>query len=230
MIKVLGVCRYTPQKPKVVACVLLDRLSGFGGMILVATVAYAFAYNMITDISLMISILILAAASGGFLFVLFNEKIYSFCCRIFERFPKVKQNLMTMHYDVVLLKGRPQVVVQAVALSCVGQLVLAVVFYFIAVALHQNVALFYFFIFVPLICVASSMPSIGGLGVREAGTVYLLSKVGVESGVALSISLMNFSLMVLSGLIGGIVYFATKSPPMLKENGEAQVLPVNNGV
>lgn len=230
VIKVLGLCRYTTQKPKVVASVLLDRLSGFAGMVIVAIISYLFAHRMIGDASLMISILVISGASGAFIVVLFNEKLYSFCCRVFERFPKIKKNLMNLHYDVVLLKGRSEVIAQAVALSCVGQLVLAFVFYFVAAALQQDVPLVYFFIFVPLICVASSMPSIGGLGVREAGTVYLLSKVGVESGVAMSISLINFAFMVLSGLVGGLVYLLTKSPPLLDEGDETQVLSVNNSV
>ena len=64
----------------------------------------------------------------------------------------------------------------------------------------------------PLICVASSVPSIGGLGVREAGTAFLLAKVGVDSGVAVSISLINFLFMVLVGLLGALIYWLTKCP------------------
>ncbi|MBI4310075.1 MAG: hypothetical protein HY591_07080, partial [Candidatus Omnitrophica bacterium] len=57
----------------------------------------------------------------------------------------------------------------------------------------------------------TSLPSIGGLGVREFGWVYLLSKVGVPQGVALGLSLINFVFMVLVGLLGGLFYVLTLS-------------------
>jgi len=96
--------------------------------------------------------------------------------------------------------------------TCLPQITMAFTFFLVAKALHQDVALLYFLIFVPLICVASAMPSIGGLGVREAGAAFLLAKVGVESGVAVSISLINFIYMVLVGLLGGVIFMVTRCP------------------
>ena len=42
MIKTIGLCGSSSQKPTVVASVLLDRLSGFAGMILVAFISFIF--------------------------------------------------------------------------------------------------------------------------------------------------------------------------------------------
>ena len=118
---------------------------------------------------------------------------------------------MQMHYDIALLKGRQQAIYKAVGLSALSQIVLAVTFFFVSKALHQDVSLFYFIIIIPLICVLSTIPSIGGLGVREAGATYFLGKVGVASGVAVSISLMNFLFMALVGLLGAIYFFLTQT-------------------
>ena len=49
IIKVWGVCQYTPHKPKVIASVILDRLSGFAGIVIVATIAFIFGYRFIND-------------------------------------------------------------------------------------------------------------------------------------------------------------------------------------
>lgn len=211
VIKILGLCRESPHKPKVVASVLLDRLSGFAGMVVVATVAFVLGHKLMNDRSVFLSILVMAFTSSGIGVVLFNQTAYSFCCQVFSRFPKFKESLMRMHYDIALLKDRLYAIYQAVGISALSQITLAVTFFLISKALHQDVALFYFIIFVPLVCVASTVPSIGGLGVREAGTAYLLSKVGVASGVAVSISLINFTFMVLVGLLGGIYYSLTKT-------------------
>ena len=116
---------------------------------------------------------------------------------------------MDVHYDIVLMKGRVNQGIVAIFLSCISQVILAYVYFIVAKALHQNVDFFYFIIFSPLVCVATSLPSIGGLGVREMGWVYLLSKVGVPQGVAVSISLINFLFMILVGVIGGVMYVVT---------------------
>jgi uncharacterized protein (TIRG00374 family) len=211
IIKILGLCRETPQKARVVASVLLDRLSGFAGIVIVAILSYAFGHQMIGDNSLMIPVIVMAVVSVLIVSFLFNEKLYSWGCRIFDRVPKVKDSFMQLHYDLMLLKDRQWKGWQAIGVSCLAQCLLALSYFCVAKALHQDIHLLSFVIFVPLICVASSLPSIGGLGVREAGAAYLFAKVGVDSGIAVSISLINFIFMVAIGLVGGLVYVATLS-------------------
>jgi uncharacterized protein (TIRG00374 family) len=211
VIKILGLCQYTAQKAKVVASVLLDRLSGFAGMVVVAVLAFTLGYKLINDPTLAFSILAMAVVSSLLATVLFHEGLYSWCSNVFQKFPRIKNGLMQVHYDVALLKDRRDAIYQAIGLSCLSQTTLVFVFFLLAKALHQDVALLCFFVFVPLICVASSLPSIGGLGVREAGAAYLLAKVGVASGVAVSLSLMTFVFMVAVGIVGGLIFLVTKS-------------------
>jgi len=211
VIKTVGLCSNSSQKPAVVASVLLDRLSGFAGMVVVATVSFVLGFSLINDLSLSISILGMAVVSSMIAFTLFNEKVYSFCCKIFSAFPKLKNGLMNMHYDVVLLKDNKIAILKAVGLGCLGQIFFGFVLYLIAKALHQDISFIYFLIFVPLICVASVFPSIGGLGVREAGAVFLFAKIGVASGVAVSIRLINFLFMVIIGIFGWVFFMVTKT-------------------
>lgn len=232
VIKILGLCRETTQKPRVVASVLLDRLSGFAGLILVAFLAFAAAFRLLDDWRLFIFVLALGALIAVMALVLFNERIYTFCCGIFSPFPRLKKAVMDIHYDAALLKDRRSALYKAVGLSALSQALLAVDFWLVACALHQHVLLVYFLVFVPLICVVSSLPSIGGLGVREWGSAVLLGKVGVSSGVAVSISLMSFLFMVIVGLAGGLIYLGTDSPSLLKgkdaldeEDAPAQPFP-----
>jgi hypothetical protein len=210
LIKIVGLCLNSQDKPKVVASVLVDRLSGFAGMVVVAIISFVCGFRWIADISVALAIAAMAVASTGIAMVLFNETAYSFCCQIFSSFPKFKKSLMQMHYDIALLKGRQDALYKAVGLSAVSQVALAATFFLVSKALHQDVSLFYFIIFIPLICVMATVPSIGGLGVREAGAAYFLGKVGVASGVAVSISLINFLFMALVGLLGGVYFILTQ--------------------
>ena len=114
-----------------------------------------------------------------------------------------------MHYDIALLKKGQKYKegIKAVLLSCVSQTIYAFTFYLTAKALHQDIPIVYFLIFIPIICVVTALPSIGGLGVREVGAVYLFAKVGVDSGIAVSMSLISFLFMIMVGAAGGAFFF-----------------------
>ena len=213
IIKVIGLCKNSSEKPKVVASVLIDRLSGFAAIVIVAVIAFIFGHKLIGDKTLLVPIILMGAGSLTVAAVLFNEKIYSFCCRLFDRLPRFKNALMAMHYNIALLKGAHKYKegIKGVILSCASQIIFAFTYYFTAKALHQDIAIMYFIIFVPIICVAAAFPSIGGLGVREVGAAYLFGKVGVESGIAVILSLINFLFMVMVGLVGGFIYVYTLS-------------------
>lgn len=204
IIKIVGLCRNSSEKSKVVASVLLDRLSGFAAIVIVAVIAFITGFSYIQDISLLVSIVVLAGGSVMVALILFNETIYGFGCRVFSFWPRLQAGVMQMHYDIALMRGKKAEGFGAIAVSCGAQVLLAVTFYLIARALHQEIDLIYFLIFVPLICVASAVPSIGGLGAREAGAAFLFAKIGVAPGIAVSISLINFLFMLVMGLAGGL--------------------------
>jgi len=228
ILRIMGLCKSSSQKSRVFASVLLDRLSGFAAIVLVAISVFVLGYGFIDEKSLIIPIALMGFASLIVIFVLFNERVYSFCCRIFNKLPRFKKNLMRMHYDIMLLKDKQREGWKAIMLSCLSQVTLAFVFFLIAKALHQDIRMVYFFIFVPMICVVSSLPSIGGLGVREAGTVYLFSKIGVESGISVSMSLLLFLFMVTIGLIGGLVYVFTISSRRIQHSASGSSIDPEN--
>ena len=116
-----------------------------------------------------------------------------------------------MHYDIAFLRGRKGVLARAILLSCAAQILLAVVFWCLAKALYQDVLFFYLLIFTPMTCVASSLPSVGGLGFREAGLEYLLVGIGVPAGIGVSIGLLDFVFMVIIGVAGYFIFLMTRS-------------------
>jgi len=228
LLKAVGLCKNSTQKPRVIASILLDRLSGFASITIVAVLAFTFGYSYINDNVLIIPIVLMGTVSLTFAAILFNEKIYSFGCRIFDRLPRFKKSLMTMHYDIALLKENQKYkeAYKAIFVSCVSQGIFAVSYYLTAKGLHQDIGIIYFLVFVPIICVISAFPSIGGLGVREVGAAYLFSRIGVESGIAVSLTLINFFFMVMIGLVGGVLYVYTLSTGRVQHySSDANVEP-----
>ncbi len=213
ILKAVGLCQSSTQKPRVVASILLDRLSGFASIALIAITAFLFGRNLIGDNTLVIPIVLMGVVSATLAATLLNESIYSFFCQAFNRLPRFKKNLMAMHYDISLLKQshKSKEGIKAILLSAVSQTTFVCCYYLTAKALHQDIAIIYFLIFVPIICVVASFPSIGGLGLREVGAAYLFGKIGVASGIAVSLSLINFLFMVMVGIVGGVLYVYTLS-------------------
>ncbi len=211
VIKVLGLCRFTDEKAKVVASVLLDRISGFIGMIVVAFSAFLVGFRLLNDFFLLIVILGMAVLASLILAVLFIEPIYAFFVCWSGRLPKLKNSLMQMHYDMTLLKDQKHIFFKAIAISVLGQVVCSYCYYLLSIGLLQDVRLFYFLIFLPLISMASAVPSIGGLGVREWVITILLAKIGVAKEISVNLGFLNYIFMVVIGLIGGFIFVVSQS-------------------
>jgi uncharacterized protein (TIRG00374 family) len=211
LVKAYGLSRGAGQKPKVYASVVLDRLSGFAGLVITALVAYLIGGKIIDAPSVFIPIAaltVLSLAIGG---MLFNKPVYRFFCRMFLKIPRFHKALMDMHGDVLLMRGRKRTGFGCVAMSCVIQVLSAYMYYLIASALHQNVSLFPFLIFTPIVAAASFLPSIGGLGFREGAWVFLLGKIGISGGISMSLSLIGFFFVIVVGLFGGVMYVTAVS-------------------
>jgi len=211
VIKTVGLCASAREKPKIVASVLLDRLSGYAAVVIVSSLALMAGYRLVSHPVIWLAVGAMAAGLTAIGCVLFHEGLYRFFCRVFHFFPKIRDAVMQMHFDIALLKGRKRALLTAVVIACLGQILLAVTFWALAKALHQEVLFFYFLIFTPLTCLASAFPSIGGLGFREWALDELLKSLGIASGIGVSIGLLDFAFMVLIGVGGWIFFLMTRN-------------------
>lgn len=211
VVKTIGLCKDTTDRAKIVASVLLDRVFGFIAIILVAFVSYFEARKVAQDRFLLIAIVIMFGLAWGGLLFLLNEKLYTWACGIFNRFPAAKEKLLKLHHAIALIRGRFRFMATIILMSCCAQIVLGLTYFLTAKALHQDVDLIYCITFAPLICVAAALPSIGGLGFRDFGSVFLFTKVGMTTAAAMSLSLISFSYVVIVGLVGAVVYVCSLS-------------------
>ena len=211
VIRGLGLAKETGHKSKVFASIVLDRLSGFAGIVILAAAAFFFGHGIITNKLVIIAIVTMSIVSGAIVIVLFSHRIFSFACKAFAAWPKVKESLMRLHYDIVLLKGKQKKGWESIIISIAAQIVLAIEFYLSAKGMHLNISLVYFIIFSPIVCVVTSLPSIGGAGFREIGWVSLLSLVHVHGDSAFGLSLINSAFGIIVGLLGGLFYVTTLS-------------------
>jgi hypothetical protein len=70
----------------------------------------------------------------------------------------------------------------------------------------------YYIVFIPIVGAITMLPiSIGGLGVRDASTIFFLAKAGVGNDLALAMSLISFFFILIYAAAGGLIYVLTVS-------------------
>lgn len=173
-----------------VTSVLLDRFFGLMATISIAFVAFLFGRQHIQDPR--IGRLLFWAAGAvlvGILFMMSQRFSKSAKSILFALTPKrVHERLQKLFEALELHRHHHLAFLVAYVYSLVAQGMFIVMVYFLARSIQLNLPLAIFFLFLPLITVISMVPSIGGLGVREAATVYLFQNyVSLDQAVALSL-------------------------------------------
>jgi len=77
----------------------------------------------------------------------------------------------------------------------------------IAWALDVDIPWSYFFIFVPVVNIAGMLPiTMNGVGIRESGYWYFLSRIGTGGGAAIALGLVSSAIVLVTGLTGAPVF------------------------
>ncbi len=201
---------HTKRAKPIMASVLLDRLSGFVGLSIVALASLIAGRRLIDDPWVYRSVFIVTGLLAAILLVIFSERI---CRRINRSAIKEggwKDKIRELHAELYFFRSKPVTLAMNVACSIVIQAGVSFVSYFLLAALGVKINIVYLLIFNPLITLITTIPiSIGGLGLRDASSVFFYAKAGVVKDVALAQSLLNFGLIVGFGLIAGVIYGAT---------------------
>jgi len=81
-------------------------------------------------------------------------------------------------------------------------------FFFLALSLGLAIPFWYLYVYLPLLAIALGLPiSIFGIGVREGGTIFLLSLVSINLEGALAFSLLAFLWSIFSALPGFVFLY-----------------------
>jgi uncharacterized membrane protein YbhN (UPF0104 family) len=82
----------------------------------------------------------------------------------------------------------------------------------LAWALGLEVPPMFFFIFVPVVNIMGMLPiSFNGIGVREAGYIFFMKRIGVESHSALAVGLLSSGIVLITGIAGALVFALSRS-------------------
>lgn len=211
-VRSVDLAAHTKKPHEVVATVLLDRLSGYIGLVIVTLFALLFGWELVNDRSVIVAVCVITGLLVVVLFVLFNNFAYTKINKILDtpRAGKIKESLRNLHQELYIFRSHKTTAVKNIIISVLIQLTSPVTFYILALSLGIKAHFLYFFVFLPIIGAITLLPiSIGGLGLRDATTIFFFAKADVAKDMAFAMSLLNFFFIVICAGIGGLIYVLT---------------------
>ena len=181
--------------------VVFDRVSGLallmalGAAALIAFPGYGFPWPLTA-----------ALVGGGLVLVLG----WWMCPRLVRLLPAGNRLRRQVETELGPFWRDRALLVRVAGVSLAFHLTQVAVQYVLARAAGVALPFSYCLIYHPVISVMTALPvSVAGLGVREGGYLYFLTRIDVDDSIAVTLGLLWFALTVLAGLVGGALFVAS---------------------
>lgn len=199
--------------------VLLDRISGFAGVVAIVLITIPMLVPMLQSIEMKLGLLLIAAGVLAGIFSVFVLRRLPQRMRTGRllgglwRFASLGLDIMRSRRGALYVLG----------LSITIQVINIVVLYILGRGLSIHMDLELYFVFMPVVLFLSMLPiSIAGWGVREGAMVAALATIDVPSHQSLALSICFGLCLILVSLPGGLIWFASRGKV---RNDEAPVEP-----
>jgi uncharacterized protein (TIRG00374 family) len=214
LVRSIDLSKYTQKPKEVVATVLLDRLSGCVGLVIVMLVALICGWDLLgQNTAVLVSITLISGIMAVLLLVLFNKFIFTRINKLlhFPNAGRIREGLRNLFHELHYFRKHRKVLFYNLIISIIIQAIGPVVFYVTALSLGlRGMNPVYFFVFIPIIGAITLLPiSIGGLGIRESMAALFLPAAGIAARDAAAFALINSFFILLYGAIGGLIYVLT---------------------
>ena len=212
VVRVIDLTTHTRKPHEVMATVLLDRLSGYVGLVILTWLALLSGFKHILNKNVLVCVGILTTILIVILLVLFNKFLYHKINMLLNSPSgnKIRGYIRDVHKEMHIFRHREKVALNNIILSIFIQMITSITFYITALSLGLKINMIYFFIFMPIIGAITLLPiSIGGLGLREYTTRLFFANLGVSAHLTFAMSLVNSFFILIYGGMGGLIYVLT---------------------
>ncbi len=205
--------KYSGSLLRPFAVIIVERLSGIYGLLLIGITALAF-YPRLSEVR-GFAIALLSLAVIGFLAVLLfygSERFSNFLKKLASKLPaRISSKVIGLVDAFWAFSGAKGVVFYAFMLGLLLQANVILYYFFIAQGIGMSLTFLEACIVMPiLICIQLIPLTPNGIGVREFSYIYLLQPFGVSEAQAVVFSLWDYVLTFSYGIIGGILYLVKK--------------------
>lgn len=215
------------KKAEAATIVFVDRFVGMAGLMVMGLAAALFGIGN-QKVHSAAAVIFCAVL----LFVLVG--VLTFNKTVAKKFGKyightgIKGTLKKIYDAIYFYKSKKKVLLLAFGLSLLIWICLILINFQLAKGLGIELSTKYYFIFIPVINIISAVPiTISGWGLREQMYKQFFVPVGVDAGVAISLSVAYALTMLLWSLVGGVLYALRlpklseiPQPPLLKGDKE----------
>ena len=195
------------------SAVLMSRITGFMGMLLVALPTLIFLHEQfnheLIKRFLLLSLFLTVAIGGAMVMAVVLPKIPG---RFFHGAwvrNKIVVKMIETGTSMSRLMARPRTMIEAISFGILFWITNCLNYYEYAIALGLHVPFTFYLIAVPFVGIVGALPiSISGFGVRENLVVYLYSTIHVPTTAALAVVLLMDVQRLFFGGLGGLLYLA----------------------
>lgn len=207
LVKAYYATKKTAKKLESFSSVFFDRFFGFFSIGLLAFLGIIFLNRSIKDKSLLWGSIIFLVLVFSIFIIFLNRRLAR---ALFSRlsdlsFFREGSKLRRLYNAINAYKEHKIVIAQIIGISLVAQMIFVVSIYILIKSLSRDISFFYLFLIIPLVSVASMLPSINGLGVRETAYVYFLSEF-IDKKSAIAASILLLAIIFITSFIGGVLY------------------------
>ena len=207
MVLCYNLVRSTEKKEVAFTAVIFIRIAVLA---LMSTIAFVASFHpMIGNVPLQLMTGSVVLAFGAYFLLMSHHG----SLRVTERFFKWLAHFRIMRlldkvYQALAAFSRDFAVIRRITPHLLASAMIKIVTdYFISRSLGFDIPLHYFFIVVPLATVIAAVPiTFAGLGIREGAFIGLFAMLGVSPEQALAISLLSFTLAIVTAGIGSVLY------------------------
>jgi len=205
--------RYSRSLLKSSAIVLVERFTGIVILFLFALVASLFRIDLAKKIPI-IWVALLVGLFGLILVFIFLSPFFSRALQMIPEktfFMKVRQKLGEFRQVILVYRDKKVYLFQAFFWAFLLQVNVIIHYYLIGKALHLDIPLLDYFIFIPIVLLILIIPiTISGLGLREGSYVEIFKFYGIPPQSAVSFGLIDWAFGLIIGIVGGIIYSVRK--------------------
>jgi len=194
------------------ASVMTERLLGVTSTLFLTLVALIILFKEFNVALLLYITILLLLFLALFFFSVFNDRIYTLISNFVKpvKVLRIGERIVKFLDALRYYRENKMIYLRILLYSLLGQCLIILMCFILALALDLSIGLEYMFLVVPVTFLLAMMPSINGLGFREGGYVILLAKIGISKAAALSLSFLTILVPILISLIGGVLFLFQK--------------------
>ena len=192
-----------------IATVVMERTIGSLSSLTLLIIAYFLGLFKYLSKNAAMGLLIAVLVIVFFFAALFFPRLFKLNILLnkFRIFSNIKPRLKEFHDILIGYRHKMKYLFISYLFSTIIQVFFLISYTSISLAMELELKFYVFIFVIPFIALASSIPfTIGGIGIRENALVFIVTSFGIAQGQATLFSLILLANILITGMIGGIIY------------------------